>query len=190
MTDRDPQPEKRNRLVILGRVAALLLLIGISAAVFMLGDDIERLKSLGYLGAFLIMLVGNATVILPAPGITLVFALGSSLNPILVGLASGAGAVLGEFTGYLAGYSGTGIVENRKLYKRFESWMDRYGLVALLVLAAFPNPFFDIVGILAGVLRITWWRFLLATWVGKTIQGILFAYAGLASADWVLSWLD
>jgi uncharacterized membrane protein YdjX (TVP38/TMEM64 family) len=67
--------------------------------------------------------------------------------------------------------------------------MKRHGSLTLLILAIIPNPFFDIAGVVAGALGFTWWRFLLVSWLGKTIQGLLIAYAGAVSADWVLGWL-
>jgi uncharacterized membrane protein YdjX (TVP38/TMEM64 family) len=170
-------------------VAAVILVVAVSVTVFLMTDKIAELKSLGYLGAFSIMLLGNATIILPAPGLTLVFALGSAFHPVPLGLASGAGAALGELTGYLAGLSGRTVVENQTLYMRFEGWMQQYGSMTVLVLAAVPNPFFDLAGVAAGALGLSWHRFLLAAWVGKTIQGILVAYAGALSASWVLKWL-
>jgi len=183
-------PNGRPWLAITGRVLGVLLVIAISLIIFSLSDRIEQLKAWGYLGAFVIMLLGNATIVLPAPGLTIVFALGSALNPFLVGLAAGAGAALGELTGYLAGVSGRAVIEDQPLYRRFEIWMKRYGFFALFVLAIIPNPFFDIAGLVAGALRFTWWRFLTIAWAGKTVQGILVAHAGAVSADWVLNWLN
>jgi uncharacterized membrane protein YdjX (TVP38/TMEM64 family) len=171
------------------RVLAVLLVIGISVAIFFFSDRIERLKSLGYGGAFVIMLLGNATVILPAPGLTIVFSLGAAFNPLLIGTSAGLGAGLGELTGYLAGYSGRAVIQGNELYRRFERWMRRYGFLAIFVLAVIPNPFFDIAGIIAGALHFTWWRFLLVAWAGKVVQGIAVAYAGALSADWILKWL-
>jgi uncharacterized membrane protein YdjX (TVP38/TMEM64 family) len=171
------------------RVLAVLLIIAISVAIFLASDHIEELTSFGYLGAFVIMLLGNATVILPAPGLTIVFSLGAAFNPLQLGIFAGAGAALGELTGYLAGYSGRAVIEGNDVYRRFEHWMRRYGFLALFVLAAIPNPFFDIAGIIAGALRYAWWRFLLVAWAGKTVQGIAVAYAGALSANWILDWL-
>ena len=185
-----PSPsKKRNWLSIAGRVLGILFVIAISLTIFSLSDKIEELKGLGYLGAFAIMLLGNATIILPAPGLTIVFALGSALNPVLLGLAAGTGAALGELTGYLAGFSGRAVIENRELYQRFENWMTRYGAISLFVLAVIPNPFFDLAGVVAGALKYRWWRFLILAWLGKTIQSFLVACAGAGSADWVLDWL-
>lgn len=171
------------------RALTLVMVIAITGAVLSLADRMEHLGSLGYAGAFGVMLLGNSTVVLPAPGLAVVFALGSALDPVLVGLAGGAGAALGELTGYAAGLSGRAVIENRPIYQRFEQWMKRYGTAALLTLAIAPNPFFDIAGLIAGALRYSWRRFLLITWAGKTIQGILVACAGAASAEWVLNWI-
>lgn len=172
-----------------GRVLGVLGVILISLAIFSNSHRIEQFKTLGYLGAFLVMLLGNATIILPAPGLTIVFALGSAFNPVLVGLAAGAGAALGELTGYLAGASGSIVFESHPIYLRLERIMKEYGNLALFVLAVIPNPFFDIAGLIAGVLRFYWWRFLLISWTGKTLQGIMVAFAGAASAQWLLKWL-
>ena len=57
------------------------------------------------------MLLANATVFLPAPGVAVVFAMGSIFNPLGVALAAGTGGAIGELSGYLAGFSGQAVVE-------------------------------------------------------------------------------
>jgi uncharacterized membrane protein YdjX (TVP38/TMEM64 family) len=159
--------------------------VGITVLIVAFQDRLRGLSHLAYLGAFLAMLVGNATVILPVPGLAIVFALGATLNPLLVGLAAGPGAALGEMTGYLAGYGGSAVADDLKVYRTIERWMERYGVVVIAVLAAIPNPLFDVAGMVAGVMRVRWWHFLLAAWVGKTIQAVVVAYAGALSWGWV-----
>ena len=56
------------------------------------------------------LVVANATLLLPAPGIAVVFAMGSVFNPFLVSLAAGTGAAVGEMSGYAAGFSGQGVL--------------------------------------------------------------------------------
>jgi uncharacterized membrane protein YdjX (TVP38/TMEM64 family) len=168
----------RHALAIGGAVA-------ITALIVLFQDRLRGLGHLAYLGAFLAMLIGNATVILPVPGLALVFALGSTLNPLLLGLAAGPGAALGEMTGYLAGYGGSAIIDDLRVYHTVERWMNRYGIVVISVLAAIPNPLFDVAGMVAGVMRVRWWHFLLAAWIGKTIQAVVVAYAGALSLGWV-----
>lgn len=164
---------------------AILSAVGITLLIVMFRDELRELEKLGYTGAFLIMLIGNSTVILPVPGLIVVFSLGSTLNPLLVGLFAGPGAALGELTGYAAGYGGSAVVDNLKLYHSVMEWMERYGAIVITLMAAFPNPVFDMVGLVAGSVRMKWWRFLFAVWVGKTIQCIIASYAGAFSLVWV-----
>jgi uncharacterized membrane protein YdjX (TVP38/TMEM64 family) len=167
------------------RIAAVALAIVITVAIALLANRFEDLEALGYAGAFLIMLFGNATVILPVPGLVFVIAMGSTLNPWLLGLAAGPGAALGELTGYLAGYGGATPVENTRLYRRFDRLMDRYGLLVVFALSIIPNPIFDLAGVLAGASHIPMWQFLLTAALGKTIQATVLAWAGALSLDWL-----
>ncbi len=155
-----------------------LLVIAISAAILLNRDRIAGLGAYGYPGLFLVNLLASATLILPVPGLALAFAVGSSLNPLLVGLATGAGSALGELTGYMAGYSGRGVIENQERYAQVQRWMARFGLWIIFVLSIIPNPAFDIAGIAAGAMRMPVWKFLLASLAGKTIKAALIAYLG------------
>ena len=158
-------------LAVLVSVAAILLITYFH-------DQVETLKGYGYLGAFIIGFLGNATVILPAPSLAFTAALGGVLNPILVGVAAGTGEALGEITGYLAGLSGNAVLENRVHYDTIHGYMERYGAWVFFVLAAIPNPLFDIAGIAAGMVRFPVIVFLLSTWAGKTFKAVLVAGAG------------
>lgn len=167
------------------RILAVLAVVGITVYVYSIRDRVEEFAELGFFGAFLIMLIANATVILPAPGLAVIFAMGGVLSPLGVGLSAGLGGALGEVTGYLAGYSGQAAVENTQTYQRLLPWVQKYGAWVILLLSAFPNPFFDAAGIAAGIAKIPIWQFLLACWVGVTIKTLIFAYAGAYSLDWV-----
>lgn len=134
---------------------------------------------LGYFGIFLIMLISNATIILPAPGLLAVFAAGSSYNIVLVGIAAGLGGALGESTGYLLGYGGEEMLGLKgKMYGRVKKWMQSHGFITLVVLSAIPNPAFDVAGIAAGSLKYPWLRFFAACAIGISIKAVLFAYLG------------
>jgi membrane protein YqaA with SNARE-associated domain len=163
------------------RFLVILLVLGLSVAIFALRDEFARLAAIGYAGIFLVSLLANATIFLPAPSLALVFAMGSALSPVWVGLVAGTGEALGELTGYAAGYAGRGIIENRKNYDRLAQWMQRRGDLTIFVLSAVPNPFFDLAGLAAGTLRYPLWRFLFFCWLGKIIKTTLVAWAGAKS---------
>ena len=167
------------------RLFLVLIVVAITSSIFVYRDRVEELETLGYLGAFLIALIAAATVILPVPGIVLIAALGATHNAFLIGLAAGAGAALGEITGYLAGYSGQVVVENSRMYARLEEWMRRRGTIVIFVLSLVPNPFFDIAGGIAGILRFPLWRFLAVCFCGKALMNIGVAYLG----GWGFTWI-
>ena len=57
----------------------------------------------GYFGAFIGSILGNITIALPTPYAFLITALGSNLNPFILGVVSGFGATLGELASYWMG---------------------------------------------------------------------------------------
>lgn len=183
MTGRAPSRLGRARVALL-RALAVAAVAGISVFVFSIREHADKFAAYGYPGIFLIALLANATVFLPAPGIAVVFAMGGVFHPLGVALAAGAGGALGELSGYLAGFGGGVVVENTAAYARVQPWVRRWGGWAVLLLAALPNPFFDLAGIAAGVSRMPVWKFLLFCWVGQTVKMAAFAYAGNASLNW------
>jgi membrane protein DedA with SNARE-associated domain len=178
--------KKQNNLgTTLLRIFAILVVIGITVYIYSIRDRVEEYAALGYPGIFLIALLTNATVLLPAPGVAIVYAMGGIFNPLGVTVAAGTGGALGELSGYLAGFSGQAVVEHTKFVSRVQPWVQKYGPWAILVLAAIPNPFFDTAGIIAGILRMPVGRFLLACWAGQLVKMGLFAFAGYYSLDWL-----
>ncbi|HEY64152.1 MAG TPA: VTT domain-containing protein [Caldilineae bacterium] len=168
----------RTRLL---RIGGLLLAIGISALIIIERDQLSALGRYGYPGVFVISMASSATVFLPAPGIAVVFATGSVLSPVFVGLAAGLGEALGELTGYVAGASGRAIIEDRDRYRQLVEKTRRYGLFVVFLLSVIPTPAFDLAGIAAGALRFPLSRFLLACWIGKTIKTTAIALLGAGS---------
>jgi uncharacterized membrane protein YdjX (TVP38/TMEM64 family) len=167
------------------RILAIAAVIAITVYIFSIRDHVKDYAVYGYPGIFLIALMANATVFLPAPGVAVVFAMGSIFNPFGVALAAGTGGALGEISGYLAGFSGQAVVEQTDIYKKISPWINQYGAWAILVLSAIPNPFFDIAGIAAGIAKMPLWKFLLFCWMGQLIKMAMFAFAGAYSIDWI-----
>jgi membrane protein DedA with SNARE-associated domain len=161
------------------RILALFAVVGITLFIYSIRNRVEEFQEFGYPGIFLIALLANATILLPAPGVAVIYAMGAIFpNPLLVGLAAGLGGTIGELSGYLAGFSGQAIVERTDIYNRVKPWVDKYGGWAILVLSAIPNPFFDIAGIAAGVAKMPLQTFVLFSGIGQLIKMTIFAVAG------------
>ncbi len=171
------------------RVLALLVVIGITFYIISIKDQVKAFEAYGYPGIFVVALLANATVLIPAPGVAIIYAMGAVFNPFLVGLAAGTGGAFGELSGYLAGFSGQAVIERTDMYERFKPWVDKYGGWAIMVLSAIPNPFFDVAGIAAGISKMRMRTFLLSTWAGQLIKMTLFALAGKYSIEWIAKFL-
>ncbi len=145
----------------------------------------------GYLGLFIVELVGSMSIFFPVPGFAVNFLLGGmpGFNPWLVGIVAGTGSAIGEMTSYLIGAGGREVLENKyqKKLERARKWIEKHGaFIVIIIFASTPLPF-DIVGLLAGMIRYDIKKFFLATLIGKLIAGIVLAWAGYYSIGWVLS---
>jgi uncharacterized membrane protein YdjX (TVP38/TMEM64 family) len=171
-------PERRLTLL---RILAFVFVIGIVVVIFIFRDQVRQLSHLGYLGAFLIPLIANATIFVPIPGVWVIFAMGAVFNPFFLAIFAGLGAAAGELSGYLLGFSGQGLAERTKLYDRILDFMNRHHRwsdLLILIMAFIPNPFFDLAGIAAGTLKISIWRFYLFCALGSILKMLAFAYSG------------
>ena len=155
-------------------------------------ERLIELKNYVYWGAFLISLVGNATIILPGAVLLMlgnmmivVDPVGGPVGPSMVGLAGGVGAAIGEMTGYMVGYSGRGVVGSSRLYLRLVVWVRRWGIVTIFILSLMP-VFFDLVGIIAGAFRFPLWKFVLLCWLGRTILYMGVVLGGVWGWEFVL----
>ncbi len=167
---------KNYRQIILIAIVIILPLI-----LFRNYNQASLLK-LGYLGIFFINFITSATVFIPIPGAATAFLGGAVLNPFLVGIAAGVGATLGEMFGFLTGYQGRNLLDK---YKRRIKWLSKVedffkinGFLTILVCALLPFPFFDFIGVLAGVMGYSFPKFMLATFIGRVVRDIFFAIFG------------
>lgn len=138
--------------------------------------ELRGLGRAGYLGLFLISVLGNATIIIPAPVFVVACAAGMIYGPLAVGLIAGFGSALGELTGYYAGYGGSSVIPEGKLYHKLEQFMRQHGMLTIFLLAAIPNPLFDVGGMISGILQMPVLRFVAAAWMGKALRLGMMAY--------------
>jgi membrane protein YqaA with SNARE-associated domain len=150
-------------------------------------DNPTRFGVFAYPILFVTQALVSATIFLPAPGVAVAAAAGTFLNPLWVGIAAGLGSATGELSGYFLGYYGRRAVptDTSRLWRVAERGFQRWGFVAIVVLAAIPNPVFDALGILAGGLRYPVSRFWLATAAGKILKFCGVSYLGWLVSTWM-----
>jgi len=183
------KPKSSNFLKNVLRILALFAVLAITIYIYSIRNRVQDFAAFGYPGIFLIALLANATILLPAPGVAIIYALGAIFNPFSVGLVAGTGGALGELSGYLAGFSGQAVVERMDMYDRVKPWVDKYGGWAIMVLSAIPNPFFDLAGIAAGIAKMPLHTFLFFVWIGQLIKMTVFALAGKYSIGWIANFM-
>lgn len=141
----------------------------------------------GLIGVFLAMLIGNLTIVIVLPATIVPFVVAAAGASIFwVGVASGSGAFLGEFSGYLLGWAGSRLVANRypeahAMLKEIAARRPRAIPVLLFLFSLLPLPD-DVLFIPLGLIRYPWWKLALPAGLGKIIAGWVIAYGGRVSA--------
>ena len=178
-----PVSPKRRLTSILGMAVGFAVLGGLSAAFMFFPINWHAIGSWGYLGIFGVVLVATASVALPIPYLLIVARAGSYLDPVMIALVAGLAGMLGELAGYLIGVGGSGLLPHGRLYERARHWICNYGFWTIAFFACVPNPFFDAMGLMAGTLRYSWWRFALSCFLGKAIKFLIAALIGIEIAQ-------
>jgi membrane protein YqaA with SNARE-associated domain len=171
-------------------ILVLIVSIALSLAVFFLPLKPEDLAAYGYAGVFIITMLGAATLFIPGPTMIAAFAVGAMLNPLLVALVAGLGSAIGETTGYAAGYASRAMVTPKERkdtwYQRIFRWMSSHPFLTIFLLDAIPNLLGDIAGLIAGRNRYSYFKFLLASFLGKSIRFSIAAYLGAGFGHFIL----
>lgn len=160
--------------------AALLLTLLLCFTAIYYWEYVRELGNYGYPGVFIISIFAGATIAVPVPALFVVFTLGGVLNPAIVGATSGLGEAVGGMAVYITGYGGGRAFQKIKhpLFSRMVDWVQRRGSLAVFIMSAIFNPFFYPLTMAAGLTRLGLWKFFLTCWGGKTVKGMVVAYAG------------
>ena len=140
----------------------------------------------GYLGVFLISLLGAMSIFVPIPYTLVIFILGasSSFDPLLIAVAAGLGSAIGEFSGYLLGVGGRKVIGDK--YKKKMDFITKlfkkYGSIAIFIFALTPLPD-DLLFIPLGVMRYSLLRAFIPALLGKFFSNLIIAYSGRLSLD-------
>ena len=167
------------------KIWGIILAIGISIAIFIFRDQLVELKGYGLLGLFVLNILGSATIFLPTPLFLTAFVAGAIFNPFLVAVIASLGSAIGELTGYMAGYGAEDILEKEPKVQKVRGWMKKRGFWTLFLLAAIPNPIFDIAGFVAGATEVPVKKYLIAVWLGKLIKFSAISYVGAHSVVFI-----
>src|SRR6266498_5546400 len=171
-------------------VVVLIGSITLSISIFFIPLDPTDLAVYGYGGVFVITMLGAATLFIPGPTMVATFVVGALLNPTLVALVAGLGSAIGESTGYAAGYASRAFVTSTERkdtwYQRIFRWMSSHPFLTIFLLDAIPNLLGDIAGLIAGRNKYSYFKFLFASFLGKTVRFSIAAYLGFSFRHFIV----
>jgi membrane protein YqaA with SNARE-associated domain len=163
-------------------ISVFLLSILLSSGFFIYKDFFKHASSLGLFGLFIINFISSAGFFISGPAFLTIITGGNIYSPILVALVAAIGACLGDMLGFMFGYSGRKLakkeLDRRKFVKFLEKHFNRHGELIIFMFAIIPNPFFDAVGILAGVVNYPPRKFFIIMLVGRFLRYWLLAEVG------------
>lgn len=126
------------------------------------------LQEAGLAGVFLASMFSHLTIVGRDMFVPTFLALAPRYHPLLLGLAAGLGGAIGEVSTY---YWGLGIKDALKGAEKDDTlpkWVEKYGLLAVLIVSATPLPDTPIV-LLAGSARLPLRKLLVVEASGKTL---------------------
>jgi len=136
----------------------------------------------GYLGLFLVSLLGAGSIIIPIPYTLVIYFAGHFLDPFLIALVSGLGSAVGEMSGYALGYYGRAIIsEERKKKMDFVlRILNHYGPVIVFLFALTPLAD-DLLFIPLGIIRYHFVKAFVPCVLGKVLMSFVIAMSGKLS---------
>jgi membrane protein YqaA with SNARE-associated domain len=163
-------------------VSIFVLSILLSVVFYEYKDFFKHASSLGLLGLLIINFVSSATFFVSAPAFLTIIAGGNLYSPILVGGVAAIGACLGDMIGFLFGHSSRRLMkkslDRHRAIRFLEKHFHRHGGLIIFLLAIIPNPFFDAVGILAGVVNYPPKKFFIIMLIGRFLRYWALAQIG------------
>lgn len=163
-------------------VIILILSFVLSISLFVFRDNFRDFQSLGIVGIFLINFVSSATFFVSGPAFLTVIAGGAIYPPLLVAFIASLGASFGDMVSYFFGLSGRHLTEE-KLKKKLwfiviEQVFTAYGKIIVFIFAFIPNPLFDGIGLLAGIMGMKYVEYFAIMLSGRLLRYIVLAFIG------------
>lgn len=176
-------------------VAGIIVLCSVIFWVIVSGIPEKTWEGIGYPSAFILGLIGSASIVIPVP--TTVALLGMAISGVfdltILALAFGIGAAIGQLTSYAVGYFGRGVV-SKKYDHRLNAMLkifERYGMIAVFIFALTPLPD-SLIFIPMGLVHYSIWRVFVAAAAGKIAMSLIITHFGAAmgqafTGNWIFA---
>jgi membrane protein DedA with SNARE-associated domain len=178
--------------LVFASVIAVLVILSVVFWTVATSTSNETWKSIGYPSAFLLGIIGAASVVVPVPTTVVLLAIAGSriFDPTLLAIAFGLGAAVGQLTSYMVGYVGSMVVGKKQkhslgaMLKIFE----RYGMAAVFIFALTPLPD-SLLFVPLGLVHYSLWKIFAATVAGKIVMSLIITHFGGLIGQVAESWV-
>lgn len=143
------------------KVFTLVLAVIFYLLAFVIAFTPEPFLRFGYPGIFVFNLFGPGTFLVPTAS--------RHFAVFGVALATALGMAINDSVSWLAGKNGDIVFPRGKRVAKIEGYIKKYGPWALFFWALIPFPY-DFIAIIAGYLKMPFWRFLLPTFLGRLLR--------------------
>lgn len=161
--------------IVLGIVVGIIFAL----PYFLFREQIQSMATIGYIGLFVSCLISNLSILLPTSSTIIIVAAALTLNPWICIIVGGLGTAFGEQASYLCGLVGhLGFEKDTSEKKQIAiRWFDKNPFFAVFLFAFIPLPVFDIIGIIAGIKKMKWWKYTIAAVLGKVLKFLFVVVA-------------
>lgn len=178
--------EKKKIIKYLPRILLILFFISISLFFFLYSSP-ERLITLigvqnAYALIFILAFLGGMTTFTGIPyHLVLITLATGGLNPLLLGLSTAIGVMLGDSTSYYVGYQGSVIIPKtlQRILQRIRNFALKYPKILPLFFFLYGSisPFSnDFIVISMGLSQYPYWRVMVPLGLGNLVFNISLAY--------------
>ena len=150
----------------------------------------------GFIGVFLVSLIGASSIVFPIPYTVVIFWLSANtnLNPIFLMISAGVGSALGEIVGYTVGYAAKGVV-GEKTRRKFDAMlkvlMKHKNIWPLLIfLFAFTPLPDDLIFVPLGLARFNFFRVFFPCLMGKLAMFYVIIMGGRYTGSLIRSFTE
>ena len=158
----------------------LFLGVAVSALVILFRSQLAKLAGLGYAGAFVLAVLGNAALTVPFPWILPVAAMGAVYNPAYIALVAALGAAIGETAPYILGRRLASHAESSHIVRRMPGLS--IAKKSLLVTGSAFSPIASYPGFVGGMMGFPVWATCAITLAGEATKVLLITKAVAAGS--------
>lgn len=181
-----PLTKKSGRGAIIIAIAGIILTIAMFVVILVFHQQVKVMQNWGYVGAFLISILGGATIIIPVPMLAVVVALAGALGTpweaALLGFSAAGGEVIGALIIYYTGIGAGSAIDTTKqdrfhrVYDKMVGFIQRRGAWALFSVTFIINPLFYPAAFVCGATKYKMRKFIIVVIIGKLIKCMTVVY--------------